>query len=235
MTPFDLLFIVSFVGMIIGALRTGYLLARGRIVAARITALRLVGFVALYGSALVLVSLLSAGKVMAVGEPRCFDEWCIAVTGVSRKPSIGNVKANGLFYVVSLRVSSRSRGRRQRENDVYTYLTDGRGRRFEVSPSGQDALERAGLAGSPPTSFVDPGGAFESRLAFDVPDDASDVGFVKTSHGWFPRLLIIGEPGSLLHSPTIVQLSRVLVRSDGPRPRGGCSQGGQPHPRSPCS
>jgi hypothetical protein len=59
----------------------------------------------------------------------------------------------------------------------------------------------------PPTSFVDPGGAFESRLAFDVPQDATGVGFVKTSHGWFPRLLIIGEPGSFLHSPTIIPLS----------------------------
>jgi hypothetical protein len=90
---------------------------------------------------------------------------------------------------------------------VYSYLIDSEGRRFDVSPIGQEALERSGLAGAPPTSFVDPGGAFESRLAFDVPADALDVGYVKTSRGWFPRLLIIGEPASVLHRPTIIKLS----------------------------
>jgi hypothetical protein len=126
---------------------------------------------------------------------------------VSRQHAIWDVKAQGVYYVVTLRVSNRSRGRRQRETDVYTYLVDSRGGRIEVSPAGQGALGHAGLGGAPPTSFVDPGEAFESRLAFDVPEDATDLGFVKTSHGWLPRLLIIGEHGSFLHAPTIVPLS----------------------------
>src|SRR4051794_17811125 len=32
----------------------------------------------------------------------------------------------------------------------------------------------------------DPGGHLESLLAYDVPTDATDVGFVKTSYTWFP-------------------------------------------------
>jgi hypothetical protein len=45
-----------------------------------------------------------------------------------------------------------------------------------------------------------------SRVAFDVPDKARHLGFVKASQGWFPVRLIIGEPQSWLHRPTIVPL-----------------------------
>jgi hypothetical protein len=206
MTLFDLLFIVSFLTCVFLILRIGYLAARGRNTPVKSTARFLAGFAGSYAAALVLVSLASAQRVVSVGEPRCFDEWCIAVMAVSRQPDIGGVKAQGAFYVVTLRVSSRSRGRRQRETDVYTYLMDGRSRRFDVSPMGQAALDQAGLAGPSPTSFVDPGESFESRLAFDVPQDATGLGFVKTSRGWFPRLFIIGEPGSFLHAPAVVPL-----------------------------
>jgi hypothetical protein len=206
MTLTDLLFIVSFLVTAGALIRIVYLLLRSRTAAARTSAIRLAAFLAIYGVALVITSLVSPQQVVKVGEERCFDEWCITVTGASREPSVGGVRANGIFYVVSVRVSSHSRGRPQREKDVYTYLTDGRGRRFEISTAGQSALQRAGLAGVPMTSFVDPGGSFESHLAFDVPQDATNMGFVKRSHGWFPMLFIIGDSSSFLHRPTIVRL-----------------------------
>ncbi len=205
MNLFDLLFIVSVLATVGALVRVGYLLIRKRTAAAKKTATRLATFVAMYAVTLVVVSLASPGKLLAIGDTRCLDEWCITVTGASRQPSIGVVHANGIFYVVTVRVSSRSRGRRQREIDVCTYLTDSVGRRFDVSPTGQQALQRAGLAGEPVTSFVDPGGNFDSRLAFDVPQDATGVGFLKKGCGWLPNP-IIGDPGSFLHRPTIVRL-----------------------------
>ncbi|MEP6916317.1 MAG: hypothetical protein ABJC89_11760 [Acidobacteriota bacterium] len=206
MTLFDLAFVISFLVTVVALIRACYLLLRKRMAAAKQTATRLVAFVAIYAVTLVVVSLTTPQTRLHLGDVRCFDEWCITVTGASRQPSIADVSANGLFYVVTVQVSSRARGRRQREVDVDTYLTDTRGRRFDVSPAGQGALQRAGLAGAAVTSFVDPGATFESRLAYDVPKDVTDLGFVKTSHGWFPTRLIIGESSSFLHRPTIVQL-----------------------------
>jgi hypothetical protein len=206
LTLSDLLFIASFLITIVATVRAGYFLLRRRAVAAKQTATRLAVFIAIYFVTLVVVSLLTPQKKLRVGDVRCFDEWCIAVVSASRQPRVADVAAKGNFYLVTVRVSSRSRGRRQREVDVYTYLADSLGRRFEVSATGQGALERSGLAGSILTSFVDPGGSFESRLAYDVPLDATDVGFVKTSHGWFPLRLIIGESASFLHRPAIVLL-----------------------------
>ena len=205
MSPFDLLAIVSVLAIVVALVRVGYLLIRTRAVAAGKTATRLAIFVATYAVTLIVVSLVSPAKVLEIGTLRCFDEWCITVTSASRQPSIGDVPAAGIFYVVTVRVSSRSRGRRQRESDVCPYLTDSQGRRFDVSPPGQQALQRTGLAGEPVTSFVDPGGSFDSRLAYDVPQDATDVGFVKTGCGWLPNP-IIGDSGSFLHRPTTVRL-----------------------------
>jgi hypothetical protein len=206
MTPSDLLFIVSFLITVGAVIRAGYFLLRKRAAASKQTATRLAVFIAIYAVTLVMVSLVTPQKKLRAGDARCFDEWCITVVSASRQPRIGDVTANGIFYLVTVRVSSRSRGRRQREVDVYTYLTDSLGRRFDVSPTGQGALERTGLAGALVTSFVDPGGSFYSRLAYDVPINATDIGFVKTSHAWFPLRLIIGESSSFLHRPTIVLL-----------------------------
>ncbi len=206
MTPFDLLFILSFVIVVVAFVRACYLLLRKRLSAAKHTAIRLAVFIAIYSVTLVMVSLVTPQKKLRLGEARCFDEWCITVVSASRQSSIGAISANGTFYVVTVRVGSRSRGRRQREVDVHTYLTDSLGRRFDVSATGQDALQRAGLAGASVTSFVDPGQSFESRQAYDLPKDATHVGFVKTSYAWFPVRLIIGESSSFLHRPTIVPL-----------------------------
>ena len=203
-TPFDLVFLVSFVGVLVAGTRIAWRLARGRTGDAKRSAMRLTAFLGLYGIVLVAFSLATPQQRMAIGETQCFDDWCIAVVSVARQPEIGNVSAKGVFWIVATKVSSRARNR-QRETGAFAYLTDRRGRRFDASTEGQVALERAGIAGSPLTAFVEPGGVFESRLAFDVPRDATDLAFVKAS-GWFPVAFIIGDPGSFLHRRTVVTL-----------------------------
>jgi len=203
---FDLLFLVSFAGVILAAGRIVYLSIRRRFHAAGKTLLRLLIFVSAYMLVLVGFSLVEPRKEVPVGVPRCFDDWCITVEQAAPLAAIGTTQADGTFYVVTLRVSSRARGRTQREPDVDVYLIDDLGHRFDISPAGQQALARAGLAGEPVTSFVDPGKSFESRMAFDVPRDARHLGLVKASHGWFPVRLIIGDAGSWLHRSTVVPI-----------------------------
>ena len=81
-----------------------------------------------YLGIVVLVSLFWPRRVLQVGEPRCFYEWCIAVEGVHRTP--GNA---GVSYVVNLRLSSSARVA-QRNRNVIVYLTDDRGRRYDPAP-----------------------------------------------------------------------------------------------------
>ncbi len=82
---------------------------------------------------LVTVSLATPQKVLPVGELQCFDDWCITVQAVARQQRIGATSAHGVFLVVTTRVSSRARGRRQRETDVYVYVTDYRSDAYKKS------------------------------------------------------------------------------------------------------
>ena len=206
MSLFDLLFLLCFAAAVITVCRIGYLALRRRFRAAGRIFIRLTVCVAVYMLVLIGFSLAEPQREVPIGTPRCFDDWCITVEQSARQAAIGTTRAAGTFRVVTLRVSSRAKRITQRENDLYIYLIDESGRRFEISPSGQQALAQAGLAGEPLTSFVGPGGSFESRVAFDVPPDARHLGLIKASHGWFPVRLIIGEPQSWLHRPTIVPI-----------------------------
>lgn len=206
MSLFDLLFLVCFVAAVITIGRIGYLALRGRFRAARTALIRLLACIAAYMLVLLGFSLAEPRTEIPIGEARCFDDWCITVEQAARQSAIGRAKASGTFYVITLRVSSRAKGRPQRETGVDIYLIDALGRRIEISPSGQAALAQAGLAGEPLTSFAAPGASFQSRLAFDVPPDARHLGLVKASHGWFPVRFIIRDPGSWLHRPTVTPL-----------------------------
>jgi hypothetical protein len=206
MSLFDLLFLACFGAAIITVGSILYLCFRGSFRAAGKTLLGLMMFAAAYVLVLVGFSLAEPRREVSVGVPQCFDDWCITVEQAAPLDTIGATRANGTFYVVTLRVSSRAKRVTQRENDIDVYLLDDLKRRFEPSPSGQQALTQAGLAGEPLTSTVAPGESFESRLAFDVPRDAHHLGLVKASHGWFPVRLIIGEAGSWLHQPTVVPI-----------------------------
>lgn len=206
MSLFDLMFLVCFAAATITAGRIAYLAIRGRFQAAGRVVIRLMVCVAVYMLVLIGFSLFEPQREVPIGTPRCFDDWCLTVEQSARHATIGTTTAAGTFCVVTLRVSSRAKRITQREPDVYLYLTDESGRRIEISPAGHQALAQVGLAGESVSSFVGPGASFESRVAFDVPPDARHLGFVKASHGWFPVRMIIGDPGSWLHRPTIVPL-----------------------------
>ena len=206
MSLFDLLFLVCFAALVITIGRIGYLLLRRRFAAARKTLALLLGCVAAYLLVLIGVSLAEPRKEIPIGEQRCFDDWCITVDTATPQKTLGTTSANGTFEVVTLTVSSRAQRSPQRETDVDIYLLDDQNRRIDVSPSGQQALAQAGLAGDPVTAFVAPGGSFQSRLAFDIPPDVHHLALVKASHGWFPVRLIIGDPQSWLHRPAVTPL-----------------------------
>jgi hypothetical protein len=206
MTLFDLLFLALMAAVIVAAIRILYLSIRGRFRPARTTLIRLLLLGGVYMLVLVGFSLAEPQKQIPIGVPQCFDDWCITVEQASRQAAIGATRAHGTFCVATLRVSNRGKGQRQRETDVRVYVIDDQGHRFDVSPDGQRALEQNGLAGMPITSFAAAGGSFESRLAFDVPVDARRLSLVKTSWSWFPFRVIIGDPQSWLHRPTVVPL-----------------------------
>ncbi len=109
MTPFDLLLILGFLASAATLGTALAQLARRRYgVAARLAFFGAAG-AALYLTILVVVSLLSPGRTIRQGERRCHDDWRLAVEHAERSAA-----TLGERHQVTLRLSSRARGRIQR-------------------------------------------------------------------------------------------------------------------------
>ncbi len=203
----DLFFIISFILTISGivGLLAAIILRRRRLAKLLTTGLAI--YAGVYLLLLVGVSLLSPQRVLAMHDVRCFDDWCMAVEQVEQRPAIGTVQAQGSFYLVTLQVSSQAKRIRQRELDTSVFLLDDGGKRYDLSPTGQRALEAAGQAGQPLNSWLDAGAAFTHIAVFDLPPGVSQPGLV-IAHGAFPGSIIIGDDQSILHKPTIMRLSQ---------------------------
>ena len=172
---------------------------------------RAAGLVAVYLAAVVVVSLVSPQRVLAIGEDWCFDDWCVAVDGVTLAPELGPpdnpLRAEGVFYVVRLRISNQARGRPQRASSAAVHLLDGLGHRYAVSPAGQVAFEAVEGPTPPLTSSLEVGESVTTVRVFDLPGDARDVGLtVEHPVGPAPGLFLLGDQASLFHRPTVVRL-----------------------------
>ena len=209
MTLFDLLFILVFLGTAAGIVWIFIIALRGFRARALGMLLRLSSFLAVYLSIVVVVSLLSPRKELRVGQDECFDDWCLAVDNVHFSTSAGGgafrTPAQGIFYFVRLRVSSRALGRAQAAPDAAVYLLDEHGRTFEPSPEGQRAYESANGKSIPLGTRLLPGASFQSVIVFDVPKGVGPIGLV-VSHGGWPGRFIIGDSNSLLHKKRVILL-----------------------------
>jgi hypothetical protein len=150
-----------------------------------------------YLCVLIGVSLVQGQRVLVLGEPRCFDEMCFAVTGVEEVPGF-LIRDGRRLLRVSVRVTNKGR-KTQSEGLIRAYLVDGQGRRWEESP---------GVNGVGLTARVAGGDSVVSEPVFKVGADATGLGLVFT-HGWRqPGVLVIGDSDSLLHKKTVVELGR---------------------------
>jgi hypothetical protein len=201
----DLFFLISALMVLLGAAGLLAAMASRRWFLVRRLALGLVIYLCMYAILLVGAALIGPQQVLAMRQPRCFDDWCASVEKVEQKQAIGAAQAQGVFYLVTIQVSSRAKRISQRALDADVYLVEG-GTRYDLSPQGQRALEAAGQAGKPLNSLVDAGNSFTYVAVFDLPSRTGQAGLVIT-HGAFPGILIIGDDQSLFHKPTIIQLA----------------------------
>jgi hypothetical protein len=181
----------------IGVVGVGVSLVRGERERVRRGIAWLVGVWMVYLCVLIGVSLVQRQRVLVLGEPRCFDEMCFAVTGVEEVPGF-LIRDGRRLLRVSVRVTNKGR-KTQSEGLIRAYLVDGQGRRWEESP---------GVNGVGLTARVAGGDSVVSEPVFKVGADATGLGLVFT-HGWRqPGVLVIGDSDSLLHKKTVVELGR---------------------------
>jgi hypothetical protein len=188
-TIFDLVFIAMFL-ISIGTLAVAAIFAiLGRRTRAIGILKGLVIVVAIYCGTVIVVSLVAPRRVLTVGEPLCFDDWCITVEGAERVASQSEAS-----YVVRLRLSSRARRATQRENGIAVYLTDANGTRYDPVPD---------TSATPLNVQLHPMESIITTRTFKMPVGAHVPSLVIAHEGGFPIDWFIIGGGPFRKAPIV--------------------------------
>lgn len=156
--------------------------------------------VGLYVGAGAAVSYAAPQRVLAIGAPWCFDDWCLALGRITEHPGEPEV-----MFTAELRIFSRARGVSQRANGAWIYLIDARGTRYASESDPADV---------PLDVLLAPGEERVITRRFALPAGVRPVGLV-TGHGGSycgpMDLLVIGSAGCLFGKPTMVGLGEPRV------------------------
>ena len=196
MTVFELLFLAVFVVSVITVIVGVYASIRGQRAAAISIFKRWTVGAGFYLAVSLTVSFLKPQRIIAVGDPWCFDDWCLTAENVSR-----TVAPPDATYTVNLRVFSRAHRVSQRARNAWIYLRDENDRHYLPEPA--DAATALDVE-------LEPGQSVSTVRIFKIPAEVHHFGLV-TGHGGgpcsvFPSLLIIGEGGCLFHKQTMIRL-----------------------------
>jgi hypothetical protein len=199
------LFIVAVLGTL--ALGAGFLLALmlKKPAWARVIAWIEGGGLALYAGLFLITSLASPTRELALGEEKHICEvdchLAYSVAGVKTAKDWAGKAAQGLFYIVTVRVrfdSGTIASWRPRDVPLYpngrsVALIDAQGRRYPATP---DALDRTLL----------PGQEYSTDFVFDVPADAGQPRLELESGDW-PTHLMIAHENAFLHGKVLFRLA----------------------------
>lgn len=196
MTLFDLLFLAAAAASVATLITVTVLALRGQ--GSRALAyLRNFGVCAgIYLATSVAFAAFAPQRLIRLGSPWCFDDWCITVNRVDRV-----VKATLIDYTIGLRIFSRAGRVTQRAKGAWIYLIDDRGRRFSPVADPSEV---------PLDVLLQPGQSVDASRVFRIPADATGLGLV-TGHGGgdycgVMSILIIGSSGCLFDKPAMVRL-----------------------------
>lgn len=153
---------------------------------------RLLLAAAVYMLCVITISLFGARRVVKIGAPQCFDDWCVAITAVNKE-----AVSEGLRYTVDLQLASRALRVPQRERYMVVYLIDNAGRRFDPVPNASEV---------PFGVLLQPGQSMNASRSFLLPPDAAHVSAVVTHEGGFPIEWLVAGYDAWFRKPPIVEI-----------------------------
>jgi hypothetical protein len=211
---------LTILGLLAAGGATLLALVKGRARVARSIILVAGAWVAAYATVLIVTSIASRQRTLALGETKRFCGFyldChmgVAVERVDTMSSIGEpgneVRAGGTFHVITLRVSSDARRVPLHLQQPAIAIVDAEGFRHERSLEAEQRLPRARLADL--EQRVDAGGSFTRTIVIDVPHGAREPRLHVTIGAPLARAVefaLIGDEDALLHAPTLQALAPV--------------------------
>lgn len=218
LNPLNFLLLLGTVAASLGATALWvYARLSGRTALARRILFSEVAALAAYAVVLVAASLLSRSQVLALGQEKHICEidchTSYAVSHVDTAHSLGQTTAQGVFYVVTLRVrfdsstisSHRGMGPLTPGGRVLRVVAND-GSQYQPSNDGEAAL--AALEGPPIplTKSVIPGETYLTKVVFDLPANVAEPRLLLLATTGLPDRLVIGYENSLLHAKTAFRL-----------------------------
>jgi hypothetical protein len=193
-TIFDLLFLASALAAIVSLIVAAAAAIGGRGATAVAILKRFGVAVAGYIGLVLIVAAATPQKVLNIGDPWCFDDWCLRVENASQVPG-----PSGVSYTISLRIYSDAKRVSQRAKGAWIYLIDQRGSKYAPLHN---------PAETPLDVLLQPGEAVQTSRNFVVPNGVHGLGLI-TGHGgpycsFIPP--IIGDGGCLFNKPTMVRI-----------------------------
>jgi len=169
-----------------------------------------------YGILLLTFSAFSHERTLARGQEKYLCELdchiAYSVQNVQRLKSIGNVNADGEFYVVTVRsrfdpttIAPWRGDAPLTPNPHDVTLIDSRGQALKPSLAGQQTWNAAHGASALLLQPLRPAESYDATMVFDVPPGASSARVLVSSEG-FPMPVLIGDESSLLHKKTYLAL-----------------------------
>lgn len=170
-----------------------------------------------YGITLFAVSLASQDNFLRLNEPKAFCGFYLdchlhaAVTDVWKTKTLGDLTANGEFYIVTVKVSSDAMRAKLGLLAVEAKVFDDQNRAFERD------LEAEEYLGEQPTfeEKLSPLETFEKEIVFDLPADA-DHPRLDIREGYaiddFLESILIGDEDSIWHGRNYFELEEQTPR-----------------------
>ena len=195
---FTLVLVLCVLASLIILLMVGYRLIRGRRASALALLSRWGVGVGVYIAISVVVAVARPVRIIEPGQNWCFDDWCVAVEGVHRRPSANRQEVTLTADVRIYNAARLPEGAR----GFWAYVRDQDGRRYAPTPGAWQGIV---VARVPPHEFA------RTSIDFVVPKGAHQLGFV-TGHGggtpcgFLPSLLEIGQGGCLFHKPNMIRV-----------------------------
>ncbi|HEY4355870.1 MAG TPA: hypothetical protein VGN16_08995 [Acidobacteriaceae bacterium] len=212
MTLFELIFILFFL-LSVGALVLAFVLGvTGCRPAGRKILLATSVAWAVYLVVVGVSDVLTTPRVTPVGGERCFDEMCFTVLSAKRlhDPALPPEPEHA-FYLVRLRITSRSRGRTQAEGGLRARLYQD-GYYYERPLTIQHDYERECGKSPELTERLAPGESVVSALVFDWRDNL-ELPPLTLDHGFTPGYFVIGE-SPFFHKPDTMLIPPVQDTTD---------------------
>ncbi len=139
-----------------------------------------------------------------------------AIVRVERRKTAGNppreLTANGMFYVVTAKVSSSEANPKFRPKELTGYMVDANGKTY--SRRTQAEWEVAGETVTDPAILYQivsgpSGGSYRKTMVFDVPVGVQEPALVLQQGSWLDRMMqlfLVGDEDSMLHGKTKLQV-----------------------------